>query len=139
LKEKKVFNRLFSFGKILAAGTGLRLKLFPYLLMTIGAGFYPAEAEAQGLGDLGRNVTDNISGVAKAILVGGFALGLYLVIAGLMEFYNSSRKPNCSFAGGAIKCVIGACLLAVEAMIASFSTTIFGGDESSSGLGVLGF
>jgi hypothetical protein len=95
--------------------------------------------QAQGLGDLGANVESNISGVAKAILVGGFALGLYLVIAGLVEFYNSNRKPNCSFSGGAIKCVIGACLLAVEALIASFSTTIFGGDESSSGLGVLGF
>jgi hypothetical protein len=94
---------------------------------------------AQGLGELGANVTSNINGVAKAILVGGFALGLYLVISGLMEFYNANRKPNCSFGGGATRCVIGACLLAVEALIASFSTTIFGGNESGTGLGALGF
>jgi hypothetical protein len=99
----------------------------------------PERILAQGLGDLGANVTKNISGVAKAILVGGFALGLYLVISGLVEFYNANRKPNCTFAGGAVKCAIGACLLAVQALIASFSTTIFGGDQSSSGLGVLGF
>ena len=105
----------------------------------LAASIFPVSLRAQGLGDLGSNVTSNIGGVAKAILVGGFALGLYLVISGLAEFYNSNRKPNCSFAGGAIKCVIGACLLAVEALIASFSTTIFGGDESSSGLGRLGF
>jgi hypothetical protein len=100
---------------------------------------FPYRALAQGLGDLGANVTSNIGGVAKAILVGGFALGLYLVITGLMEFYNANRKPNCSFGGGAIRCVIGACLLAVEAIIASFSSTIFGGNESDSGLGALGF
>jgi hypothetical protein len=96
-------------------------------------------ALAQGLGELGQNVTGNISGVAKAILVGGFALGLYLVITGLVEFYNANRKPNCSFGGGALKCVIGASLLAVQAVIASFSSTLFGGNESGSGLGTLGF
>jgi hypothetical protein len=96
-------------------------------------------ALAQSLGDIGVNVTSNIGGVAKAILVGGFALGLYLVISGLMEFYNANRKPNCSFGGAAIKCVIGACLLGTEALIASFSTTIFGGNESGTGLGALGF
>jgi hypothetical protein len=98
-----------------------------------------APAFAQGLGELGQNVTGNISGVAKAILVGGFALGLYLVISGLMEFYNANRKPNCTFGGGAVKCVIGACLLAVQAIIASFSSTIFGGNKSDAGLGALGF
>jgi hypothetical protein len=96
-------------------------------------------AFAQGLGELGQNVTGNISGVAKAIMVGGFALGLYLVISGLMEFYNANRKPNCTFGGGAVKCVVGACLLAVQAIIASFSSTLFGGNESDSGLGALGF
>ncbi|MDR2198114.1 MAG: hypothetical protein LBR53_01420 [Deltaproteobacteria bacterium] len=101
--------------------------------------FWSAGLRAQGLGDLGANVTGNIMGVAKAILVGGFALGLYLVISGLVEFYNANRKPNCSFGGAAVKCCVGACLLAVEALIASFSTTIFGGDESSSSLGILGF
>jgi hypothetical protein len=96
-------------------------------------------AFAQGLGELGQNVTGNISGVAKAILVGGFALGLYLVITGLVEFYNANRKPNCTFGGGAVKCVVGACLLAVQAIIASFSTTLFGGNQSEKGLGTLGF
>jgi hypothetical protein len=114
-------------------------KIFTWLVLILGLFFGTQGASAQGLGDIGANVTGNIGGVAKAILVGGFALGLYLVISGLMEFYNANRKPNCSFGGGAIKCVIGACLLAVEAIIASFSTTIFGGNESGTGLGALGF
>jgi hypothetical protein len=118
-------------------GLGIQLAILSALGLALGA--FPKGLGAQGLGDLGSNVTKNISGVAKAILVGGFALGLYLVIAGLVEFYNSNRKPNCTFAGGALKCVVGACLLGVEALIASFSTTIFGGDESSPGLGLLGF
>ncbi|MDR1080971.1 MAG: hypothetical protein LBQ79_08415 [Deltaproteobacteria bacterium] len=103
--------------------------------MAVGCG----TASAQGLGELGQNVTGNISGVAKAILVGGFALGLYLVISGLMEFYNANRKPNNTFGGGAVKCVVGASLLAVQAIIASFSTTLFGGNQSDKGLGTLGF
>jgi hypothetical protein len=94
---------------------------------------------AQGLGEIGGNITSNIGGVAKAIIVGGFALGLFLVISGLVEFYNANRKPNSSFGGGAIKCAVGACLLAIEAIIASFSSTIFGGNESGTGLGALGF
>ncbi|MDR2350872.1 MAG: hypothetical protein LBF41_09680 [Deltaproteobacteria bacterium] len=97
------------------------------------------DALAQGLGEIGTNISGNISGLAKAMLVGGFALGLYLVISGLMEFYNANKKPGASFGGGAIKCGIGACLLATEAIIASFSATIFGGNESGTGLGALGF
>ncbi|MDR2611361.1 MAG: hypothetical protein LBG06_00440 [Deltaproteobacteria bacterium] len=104
-----------------------------------GLALRASPALAQGLGEIGENVTSNISGLAKAILVGGFALGLYLVISGLFEFYNANRKPNCSFGGGAVKCVVGACLLAIQAIIASFSATLFGGDESGSGLGTLGF
>jgi hypothetical protein len=117
----------------------LRAASWGLLVAAALAGLPPQSLRAQGLGDLGANVTGNISGVAKAILVGGFCLGLFLVISGLMEFYNASRKPGCTFAGGAVKCVIGACLLAVQALIAAFSTTIFGGDKSTSGLGVLGF
>jgi hypothetical protein len=133
------FSSFFGFFGFLRERVTYLLNVLSLTLVGLLMAIMPDDLKAQGLGDLGANVESNISGVAKAILVGGFALGVYLVISGLVEFYNSNRKPNCSFSGGAIKCVIGACLLAVEALIASFSTTIFGGDESSSGLGVLGF
>jgi hypothetical protein len=96
-------------------------------------------ASAQGLGELGQNVSGNVSGIAKAILVGGFCFGLYLVISGLVEFYHSGKKPNCTFGGAATKCAVGACLLAAQAIITSFSTTLFGGDKSATGWGTLGF
>jgi acetylornithine/succinyldiaminopimelate/putrescine aminotransferase len=91
------------------------------------------------LGELGQNVSGNISGIAKAILVGGFCFGVYLVISGLVEFYNSNKKPNCTFGGAAIKCSVGVCLLAAQAIASSFSTTLFGGDKSATGWGTLGF
>jgi hypothetical protein len=95
-------------------------------------------ALAAGLGDLGQNVASNLSGVAKAVQMFGFAAGLTLVVMGLMELYNTGRQHDASLKGGITKCAVGAALLAVDAIISTFSTTIFGGNESGAGLGGLG-
>jgi hypothetical protein len=91
-----------------------------------------------GLGGLGQNVASNLTGVAKAIQMFGFVAGLTLVVMGLMELYNTGRSHDASLKGGITKCVVGASLLAIDALISTFSTTIFGGNESSTGLGGLG-
>jgi hypothetical protein len=98
----------------------------------------PAGALAIGLGGLGQNVASNLSGVAKAVQMFGFAAGLTLVVMGLLELYNTGRQHDASLRGGVTKCVVGAALLAVDAIISTFSTTIFGGNESGVGLGGLG-
>ncbi|MDR1546040.1 MAG: hypothetical protein LBU12_04885 [Deltaproteobacteria bacterium] len=102
------------------------------------AAFPPARAQAVGLGGLGENVASNLSGVAKAVQTIGFVAGLTLVVMGLLELYNTGRNHDATFRGGVTKCVIGAALLAIDALISSFSTTIFGGNESGVGLGGLG-
>jgi hypothetical protein len=83
-------------------------------------------------------VAQNLSGIAKAIQMFGFLAGLSLVVMGLMELYNLNRRPDATLPGAITKCAIGAALLAVDALISSFSTTIFGGDKSGGSLGVLG-
>jgi hypothetical protein len=98
----------------------------------------PRLALAQGLGNLGQNVAQNFTGVAKAIQMFGFLAGLTLVVMGLMELYNMNKRPDATLPGAMTKCAIGAALLAVDALISSFSTTIFGGDKSGSNLGTLG-
>jgi hypothetical protein len=98
----------------------------------------PQQALAQGLGSLGQNVAQNLTGVAKAIQMFGFLAGLTLVVMGLMELYHLNRRPDATFPGAMTKCAIGAALLAVDALISSFSTTIFGGDKSGGNLGTLG-
>ncbi|MDR1577812.1 MAG: hypothetical protein LBT86_06270 [Deltaproteobacteria bacterium] len=98
----------------------------------------PRVALAQGLGSLGQNVAQNLTGVAKAIQMFGFIAGLALVVMGLMELYNMNKRPDATFSGAMTKCAIGAALLAVDALISSFSSTIFGGDKSGGNLGTLG-
>jgi hypothetical protein len=93
---------------------------------------------AAGLGSLGLNVASNFTGIAKAIQMFGFVAGLTLVVMGLMELYHTGRQHDASLKGGITKCAVGAALLAVDALISSFSTTIFGGNESGTGLGGLG-
>jgi hypothetical protein len=90
------------------------------------------------LGNLGQNVAQNLTGVAKAIQMFGFLAGLTLVVMGLMEFYHMNRRPDATLPGALTKCAIGAALLAVDALISSFSTTIFGGDKSGGHLSTLG-
>jgi hypothetical protein len=108
-------------------------------LLTIGFVLrLPGPASAQGLGSLGQNVAQNLTGVAKAIQMFGFLAGLTLVVMGLMELYHLNRRPDATLPGALTKCAIGAALLAVDALISSFSTTIFGGDKSGGNLGVLG-
>jgi hypothetical protein len=99
---------------------------------------FPGAALAQSLGSLGQNVAQNLTGVAKAIQMFGFLAGLTLVVMGLMEFYHLHKRPDATLPGALTKCAIGAALLAVDALISSFSTTIFGGDKSGGGLGTLG-
>jgi hypothetical protein len=95
-------------------------------------------AKAAGLGGLGVNVASNLVGIAKAVQMFGFVAGLTLVVMGLMELYNSGRSHDSSLKGGVTKCAVGAALLAIDALISTFSTTMFGGNVSSSGLGGLG-
>ncbi|MDR2368432.1 MAG: hypothetical protein LBF58_10075 [Deltaproteobacteria bacterium] len=108
------------------------------ILAGLGLALKGAEAWAVGLGGLGQNVASNLSGVAKAVQMFGFAAGLTLVVMGLLELYNTGRSHDASLKGGVTKCVVGAALLAVDAIISTFSTTIFGGNESGVGLGGLG-
>jgi hypothetical protein len=98
----------------------------------------PRLALAQGLGNLGQNVAQNFTGIAKAIQMFGFLAGLTLVVMGLFEFYHMNKRPDATLPGALTKCAIGAALLAVDALISTFSTTIFGGDKSGSHLGTLG-
>ncbi|MDR1296702.1 MAG: hypothetical protein LBO05_04865 [Deltaproteobacteria bacterium] len=98
----------------------------------------PGRAMAVGLGGLGQNVANNLSGLAKAVQMFGFVAGFTLVVMGLLELYNSGKSHDATLKGGITKCVVGASLLAIDAIISSFSTTIFGGDESGTGLGGLG-
>jgi hypothetical protein len=98
----------------------------------------PRLALAQGLGSLATNVAQNLAGVAKAIQVFAFLGGLTLVVMGLMELYNMNRRPDATLNGAITKLVIGAALLALDSVISSFSTTIFGGDNSKGNLNTLG-
>ncbi|MDR3205235.1 MAG: hypothetical protein LBV23_10950 [Deltaproteobacteria bacterium] len=93
---------------------------------------------AVGLGGLGQNVASNLTGLAKAVQTFGFVAGLTLVVMGLMELYNSGRSHDASLKGGVTKCAVGAALLAIDAIVSTFSTTIFGLNQSSVGLGGLG-
>lgn len=95
-------------------------------------------AKAAGLGGLGVNVATNLIGVAKAVQMFGFVAGLTLVVMGLIELYNSGRSHDSTLRGGVTKCAVGAALLAIDALISTFSTTLFGGNLSSTGLGGLG-
>jgi hypothetical protein len=95
-------------------------------------------AQAVGLGGMGVNVAANLIGVAKAVQVFGFVAGLTLVVMGLMELYNSGRSHDSSLRGGVTKCAVGAALLAIDAIITTFSTTLFGSATSPKGLGGLG-
>jgi hypothetical protein len=112
----------------------LILTLVALISIPLGAG----RALALSLGGIGQNVATNLTGIAKAVQMFGFVAGLTLVVMGLMELYNSGRQHDASLKGGITKCAVGAALLAVDALISSFSTTIFGGNESGVGLGGLG-
>jgi hypothetical protein len=114
------------------------LKTSLNLLAGLLASLKGTGAWAVGLGGLGQNVASNLSGVAKAVQMFGFAAGLTLVVMGLLELYNTGRNHDATLKGGITKCVVGAGLLAVDAIISTFSTTIFGGNESGAGLGGLG-
>jgi hypothetical protein len=83
-------------------------------------------------------VAGNLAGIAKAVRMFGYVAGFTLVVLGLMELYNTGRQHDASLKGGVTKCVVGAALLAIDAIISSFSTTIFGGDLTGLGLGGLG-
>ncbi|MDR0622662.1 MAG: hypothetical protein LBJ61_12440 [Deltaproteobacteria bacterium] len=107
-------------------------------ILGLWAGAKATGAWAVGLGGLGQNVASNLSGIAKAVQMFGFAAGLTLVVMGLLELYNTGRSHDASLKSGVTKCVVGAALLAVDAIISTFSTTIFGGNESGVGLGGLG-
>jgi hypothetical protein len=107
-------------------------------LLGLFAQLKSTQAWALGLGGLGQNVASNLTGIAKAVQMFGFAAGLTLVVMGLLELYNTGRSHDATLKGGITKCVVGAALLAVDAIISTFSTTIFGGNQSSQGIGGLG-
>jgi hypothetical protein len=116
----------------------LATKVFLAFLVGLRSWLAGGVAKALGLGGLGQNVASNLSGIAKAVQMFGFAAGLTLVVMGLLELYNTGRSHDATLKGGVTKCVVGAALLAVDAIISTFSTTIFGGNESGAGLGGLG-
>ena len=95
-------------------------------------------ARAAGLGGLGINVANNLAGIAKAVQMVGYVAGFTLVVMGLLELYNTGRSHDSTLKGGMTKCCVGAALLAIDALISTFSTTLFGGNESGAGLGGLG-
>ncbi|MDR1870718.1 MAG: hypothetical protein LBS60_02120 [Deltaproteobacteria bacterium] len=112
--------------------------ILPTYLFALFFALSPRDALAQGLGNIGQNVASNFTGVAKAIQMFGFLAGLSLVVMGLMELYHMNKRADATLPSAMTKCAIGAALLAVDALISSFSTTIFGGDKSGGNLGTLG-
>ena len=129
---------VFKWRKSLPLLPGPRAGLLAGFLAGLASGLKSVGAWAVGLGGLGQNVASNLSGIAKAVQMFGFAAGLTLVVMGLLELYNTGRSHDASLKGGVTKCVVGAALLAVDAIISTFSTTILGGNESGVGLGGLG-
>lgn len=98
----------------------------------------PAHAQG-GIGQIGDNIAGNMPGIARAVQMGGFAGGLTFVVAGIKEFHDAQKKTgNATYGGGAMKCAAGALMLGVGGWVTSASETIFGTDESSSGMDGLG-
>jgi hypothetical protein len=86
---------------------------------------------------LGENAATQVSGIAKVVQYGAFLGGLVLVVMGLFDFYKAGSSPQHTVGSGAKKCVVGAVLLGLGAIITAFSASIFGSDQSS-GMGEIG-
>lgn len=83
----------------------------------------------QTVGDLGENIADSGTGVAKGIMTIGFVGGLGFVIFGVFSLRAAfeQRQPKL---GPSLQIVLGFILLGIGTFIAMGSTTIFGNNEA---------
>lgn len=104
--------------------------------------FAPEIANAAvAFGEIGQNVAENSKGVAKGITMGGFMTGTGMAVWGCVDMYKAAKSQgqgNTTYAGGIAKVVVGGLLLGIGEFLGSGSATLFGSDQSSSGLNELG-
>lgn len=96
-------------------------------------------AAAQSLSDIVGNVQENIITLGPLLTIISYIAGVAFAIAGIVKFKTHKDNPQQATLSQAIVYIgVGAALLFLPTLMSSAGTTVFGGSETSAGLGDTG-
>jgi hypothetical protein len=108
-------------------------------LVGIGLGLMLPDAAfaVQSLGDLGKNVGNNATGLGTGLMKIFIFLGFVMAGVGLLTAFMAHKKHE-SATTGILTFAAGVLLIALPVIIGSGSMTVFGSDQASSPLNNIG-
>lgn len=107
------------------------------VLLVVGLCLGADPAFAEDLGQVGRRIAGVSQGVATGALALFFLVGLIMTGAGLMAFIAAQKQNGPKGTAITMLC-IGVLLMSLTAVIAVFSSSAFGTDQSSNAMRQLG-
>lgn len=93
---------------------------------------------ASSLGTMATGTTSDLAKIGPLVEIVAYLGGAVFCVAGLFQLLQAAKQPGASKAPALWTLIIGVGLLGFGAIISAGSGTVFGSDETSTGLGKLG-
>ncbi len=114
-------------------------KFIKYLLLVVWSGAAMAGGPGQSLSSIVTTVQGNILTIAPLLTIIAYIAGVGFAIAGIVQFKAHKDNPaQVPLSKPLVYLGVGAALLFLPSVMQSAGTTIFGGGQTSAGMGQQG-